>query len=715
MEELNKHNTRIQRILLFTLWLITAMLVFRADDPYELKVAFLLLPMLLIRKISVNVSWIDVAVFLLWLYDLTGCLAGINPLRTMHSLENSTLCLLGYMAIRYISVNEKSFRILLKGLCFLTSIAVLLTILSFFVFQHSVESAGFEELYSFRFLFKPLGYSTNSWSTVLIVILGIIFITYHSCFSSKAIRRLLCLFLATTIFAILLSFSRGAYVALVIYLVLLLVSSKSHKYKSRILGCVLLAGGVVCYLFPKETYTTILMNTTVSQQQSNKGRIKSSQVALNVFGEHMLCGAGKGNYTLAVDKQLNQDSTMGYTSYAPNILVRWSIEKGITGILLYLFLAFCIGKELWKQRKNDIAIIAGCTLFAVFVKEMSLETIYATPVCTFLCVLLLAMAQHPNVTTSKLYQSRNTKLWYSFSAIVCISYITFLIFILQHSFSENYRKESSSAYQKGNYKEAIQLIEKTKRQTPYLICRAVTNMKCFEQDADSIHLKKAEYILANVQMKMPEDVYIEYLQTKLWRMEGKENKAYEKLNELATTYPRNALYHKELSNLLYDRNKKEEAISHMAKAIRLHPGIINMKNTKLLERTDSTFYQALKDALLKTDCGTTPTDYARYGYILFYWGDKAKAELYLTKAVSALPNLSTPWYLLGEIKRMQHKEAEAESCMKKFRLLAKGAFQLSSPTTNKDKIKDAENDDLIQDYILKFQNWYFSTIDILPL
>lgn len=102
-------------------------------------------------------------------------------------------------------------------------------------------------------------------------------------------------------------------------------------------------------------------------------------------------------------------------------------------------------------------------------------------------------------------------------------------------------------------------------------------------------------------------------------------------------------------------------------------------------------------------------DYARYGYILYYLGNKIKAKQYLTKAVSALPNLSTPWYLFGEIKKMQHKEAEL--CMKKFRLLTIGAFQFSSPIANISKIRDAEDDDLIQDYILKFQDWYLSALE----
>lgn len=88
---------------------------------------------------------------------------------------------------------------------------------------------------------------------------------------------------------------------------------------------------------------------------------------------------------------------------------------------------------------------------------------------------------------------------------------------------------------------------------------------------------------------------------------------------MTATCPKNALYRKERSNLLYAKNKKEEAVSQLEKAIRLYLGILNMKDTKHLELIDSIFHQALKDSLLKKDSGTAPTDYARYGYILYYW------------------------------------------------------------------------------------------------
>lgn len=76
-------------------------------------------------------------------------------------------------------------------------------------------------------------------------------------------------------------------------------------------------------------------------------------------------------------------------------------------------------------------------------------------------------------------------------------------------------------------------------------------------------------------------------------------------------------------------------------------------------------------------------------------GQPCKAALYLRKAVRELPNLSVPWYLLGE-----HD---------KYELLRGGAFQ-----GNKDKSKKMPQEsrvltdfDLLgMGYDLKYGSWY---------
>lgn len=50
------------------------------------------------------------------------------------------------------------------------SLYSLYALVAYFVFRKSVLEVGFEDTYHFRFLFRPLGYVTNVWSEILLLI-----------------------------------------------------------------------------------------------------------------------------------------------------------------------------------------------------------------------------------------------------------------------------------------------------------------------------------------------------------------------------------------------------------------------------------------------------------------------------------------------------------------------------------------------------------------
>lgn len=144
--------------------------LFRIDDSH--LVSFLLLAggLTAIRVLPFR-RWtvLDICIGLITLYDLFSCLYAECPLP----------------AIR-------------------VSLYSLYALVAYFVFRKSVLEVGFEDTYHFRFLFRPLGYVTNVWSEILLLILG------WACLSC---RRYASVFIFLTFTAIFLSFSRGAYVA----------------------------------------------------------------------------------------------------------------------------------------------------------------------------------------------------------------------------------------------------------------------------------------------------------------------------------------------------------------------------------------------------------------------------------------------------------------------------------------------------------------------
>mgnify|MGYP002449640902 FL=1 len=229
-------------------------------------------------------------------------------------------------------------------------IAVVLAILSFFVFRSSVLGVGFEDTYHFRFLFRPLGYITNVWSEILLLILG------WTCLSRRRYAMVLVILTFTAIF---LSFSRGAYIASGIFLIgSMAVMHKADKF--RVLFSALAALALVTVCCPKEFRTTLAMNSTVSQQQSTESRIQGTEAAWTVFKERPLEGYGNGNYMYALDTVTGQDSTKPFTSMAPNTLARLLVEKGIAGTSLYALLFLAVARALWQRRKQAVSSVAHC-------------------------------------------------------------------------------------------------------------------------------------------------------------------------------------------------------------------------------------------------------------------------------------------------------------------------------------------------------------------
>lgn len=98
---------------------------------------------------------------------------------------------------------------------------------------------------------------------------------------------------------------------------------------------------------------------------------QGTSAAWTAFKVCPLAGYGNGNYMYALDTATGQDSTKSFTSMPPNTLVRILVEKGIVGTSLYVLFLLAVVCVLWQQRKRRESRIIGCTLLAVFAKDMS--------------------------------------------------------------------------------------------------------------------------------------------------------------------------------------------------------------------------------------------------------------------------------------------------------------------------------------------------------
>lgn len=664
---------------------IMAILLFQAEDKLKICLLLLTASFVLLRPLPFR-QWtmVDCSLCLITAYDLISCL---NAACTTPAISYSLLslfCLTVYFVLRKLFGSTQATRQLQQGCYLPIGAALLLAICSFFVFRQSVLGVGFQDTYHFRFLFRPLGYITNVWAEVLLVLLGWVCL----------IRKYSGIFIFLTVLALLFSFSRGAYIALGVYLICWLLFVKSKQEKIRLFAVSMAAIVLTGICFPREMKTTLQMNRTVSQQQSTEGRINATQAGWDTFRQRPIFGYGNGNYTFAIDQTLNQDITHSYTSYAPNILVQLLIEKGIIGSLLYQILAIAICRTIIKRRKQPESCMLGCLLLALMTKEMAQATLLSTPFSLFMVYAMLAFLQKEEFPEEET-EHKPAVSGYLLPAITTVCYIGYIFFILQQDLDESHLRQSIAAFEKGQYTEAIRLMKQNGEQTPNLVNRGLLYMQYYRKTGDPKAVEAAELALQKARQQQPEDIHIRYLLARLYIDSKAFGKALPMAEELAIHYPKNSLYLSALSDVLYLQGEKEAALQPLVNAIRYMPRLLTGKRIRDLQQNDPVFFLALQQQLATLVPSPTdgPADYARLGYITRWCGNQSVAEEYLRKAVEGMPNLATPWHLLGDDN--------------KYRLLLFGAFQKNLSSTKLPEEKEMSDHLLLKNaYQPKFTNWY---------
>lgn len=326
-------------------------------------------------------SGMDGVLMCICLYDAVDfCL---HPYRGIEAAEASLTGLCCYFLVR--SASAEGF---LKLLLLPVGAALALTFVSFGMFAGAVQGAGFADTYPFRFLFRPLGYITNAWASVWLAVLGLLAVGYVRV-PRWRIGFGLC-WMAVSV-ALVLSFSRGAFLAWGVCALLTFFALRSWKLRATLLAACLCIGAGICLLFPAETATTLAMNKTASQRQSTESRVNATEKAIDVWRVHPWTGTGNGSYTLSMDKALNEDTTRAYTTYAPNPVVQLLVEKGMAGIVLYGGLCMAVLVRWWKNRKDETACIVAACLIAVGLKEMTMSIALADTVVLVLLYVLLGI------------------------------------------------------------------------------------------------------------------------------------------------------------------------------------------------------------------------------------------------------------------------------------------------------------------------------------
>jgi O-antigen ligase len=157
-----------------------------------------------------------------------------------------------------------------------------------------------------------------------------------------------------------LTFSRSAWLALVIFCLVLIWKSKYFERKRLAVLLMVIAFSIVITLVPYRelVQARTLTPTSHSEQFSFIGRAWLNGEALKLIAEAPLTGVGIGSFIIELPRRAGE----GYViEPAHNILLLAGAELGIPGLLLVSALASLFAYRLFKTQ-NPHAILVGATL-----------------------------------------------------------------------------------------------------------------------------------------------------------------------------------------------------------------------------------------------------------------------------------------------------------------------------------------------------------------
>jgi len=177
---------------------------------------------------------------------------------------------------------------------------------------------------------------------------------------------------------IMLTMSRGGWLALAISFVLFLALEFKRLRKETILFAIIILISVFSviqldlrFLDGDLTYSAIERIESALYQEMDADRIRLAKAAIRMGNEHFVFGVGKGNYVLNKNLYLAEEEAIHKLQIPHNTIISFYSQQGIVGVFIFLLLP---------------AYIAYCLLI-----KRSIESRYAIVIITVLIIVSLSL------------------------------------------------------------------------------------------------------------------------------------------------------------------------------------------------------------------------------------------------------------------------------------------------------------------------------------
>jgi O-antigen ligase len=672
------------------------------------------------RKGEFRFSGIDGLILVLWVYQILNLFFAIEPVSGFFSVKTLTFSIIFYFLLRIILNSISKVEKFLFVACVLIFVMCIVALITFLLFRSACDYVGFTGLYDFRHLYRPLGYLTNMWGSLLIGFTGIVLLVLHLDRLEKAGFVFLILLLGLLVWNIMVSFSRGVYIAfaflLLAYGLFLIFSAIDRKRKVWIFVTLAFSLFITGFAHRQDVVKTLQFNKSLSQQRSIAGRMDAMSSSYELFKKSPLTGTGTGTYQQVINTYRYEDNDVGFTSFAPNGYTQLLVEQGIIGLILWASLFLFVFAALFRKRKESpIAMILLILLTAVLIREATFPVLLENVGFQLLIFTTLAVFQYKQ-PLDKILRASKRGLYFPVIALIA----SFLIFVYSFYYmrEERNNRQALSEMEAGRQEEAETYILKTSERTPYLINRFLICDELYRKTNDTEHLNRAENYLHKAMLKNPNDVMLMYYQASVLRERGKYEAALTTLTKLTQKFPNKSLYQLGVFDLLYRNGQQEKAFPYLLQAVKIAPDLWESAYLENIFLNDSILNKSLKNSLLQ--CIFTEKDsndpvlLAKNGKLCLSLGFEKVAKPCLEKAILLLPNLIYPRYYLSQIEMGQNNIEKSLFYRKQLVFLYSGTMskvvlEKTIASGKMEKVLAGRKNIMDHSYTVKFQTWYHSS------
>ncbi len=484
-------------------------------------------------------------------------------------------------------------------------------LLSFCFHAMDVYSAGFDDLYNFRHLFHPFGILNNAWAEVLILL-----IPATSYMPHKA--RFLAFIMITA--GIILTFSKGAYVALMFIVTVAYFIKNRKKENTAALKLASVCGLTIIVLLIVFFPSFLQWSAALSEFHSG-----SNEWRLDAIGKlsHNLSNISTFGYGIGQSCEFDiisgsPDSVWHPISVMPNILNRLLIEYGYIGTAVCIFSISIVVYDLYKYHSYLLLSV----IIAFLIKNMTASYLSWSPFIPFFLAIYLGMTKHRGTAKSRFLQTL---------FIICI-FIPFLFLSMSVIDSQLIKRDNSNSdiYYKRtqldatanairHYIEFLSSKEYTGHRNETLKKYETQHKYCLERDCyypifwAYEHFQSSSVMIGNVDF-LESNCYWKFISGNESLSQGNKTMGFKYLLDAYIQNP--ALLSTYESHNILDQYPE------------LRTYIIKSVNSRL-KMSDSA------------------KQLARYGAILHHCGYQS-ADSILTLALKKSPSLVTPWLLIGK-------------------------------------------------------------------